>query len=101
MGGPILTVANWSGEWPGLVGLLNLNASLTKMNKKYSTIWSVNFDDEFFLSKIEEWLKTGEIKHDLSHVKDVDFTKVIEKKEDEEDDEEEKKKIIIIKRIQV
>src|SRR5712691_11306847 len=29
--GPILTVANWSGEWPGLVGLLNLNASLLKM----------------------------------------------------------------------
>ena len=28
--GPILTVANWSGEWPGLVGMLNLNASLTK-----------------------------------------------------------------------
>ena len=28
--GPILTVANWSGTWPGLVGLLNLNASLTK-----------------------------------------------------------------------
>ena len=28
--GPILTVANWSGEWPGLVGLLNLNGSLTK-----------------------------------------------------------------------
>ena len=25
--GPILTVANWSGQWPGLVGLLNLNAS--------------------------------------------------------------------------
>ena len=23
--GPILTVANWSGEWPGLVGMLNLN----------------------------------------------------------------------------
>lgn len=31
--GPILTVANWDGEWPGLVGLLNLNASLTKMQK--------------------------------------------------------------------
>ena len=28
--GPILTVANWSGQWPGLVGLLNLNGSLTK-----------------------------------------------------------------------
>ncbi len=22
--GPILTIANWSGRWPGLVGLLNL-----------------------------------------------------------------------------
>ena len=29
--GPILTVANWSGQWPGLVGMLNLNGSLTKM----------------------------------------------------------------------
>ena len=25
--GPILSVANWSGQWPGLVGLLNLNGS--------------------------------------------------------------------------
>src|SRR2546423_1898914 len=22
--GPVLTVANWSGQWPGLVGMLNL-----------------------------------------------------------------------------
>lgn len=29
--GPILTIANWSGTWPGLVGMLNLNGSLTKM----------------------------------------------------------------------
>ena len=28
--GPILTIANWSGTWPGLVGMLNLNGSLTK-----------------------------------------------------------------------
>src|SRR4051794_40536447 len=28
--GPILLVANWSGEFPGLVGLLNLSGSLTK-----------------------------------------------------------------------
>ena len=28
--GPILTVANWSGTWPGLVGLLNLNGSTGK-----------------------------------------------------------------------
>ena len=47
--GPILTVANWSGEWPGLVGMLNLNGSLTKAGVKYSTLWSVDFTDEFFL----------------------------------------------------
>ena len=33
--GPILTVANWEGQWPGLVGLLNLNASLVKAGRPY------------------------------------------------------------------
>ena len=46
--GPILTVANWSGQWPGLVGLLNLNGSMTRMGVPYSTIWSRDFDDDFF-----------------------------------------------------
>ena len=45
--GPILTLANWSGQWPGLVGLLNLNGSLTKAGVRYSTIWSEDFDDDF------------------------------------------------------
>ena len=31
--GPILTVANWSGQWPGLVGMLNLNGSLTRRGR--------------------------------------------------------------------
>jgi hypothetical protein len=67
--GPILTVANWSGEWPGLVGLLNLNASLTKAGVKYSTTWSENFADEFFLNGLRDWLKKGRILHDASHVR--------------------------------
>jgi len=67
--GPILTVANWSGQWPGLVGLLNLNGSLTKMGVKYCTIWSENFDDDFFLKGIQEWIETGTITHDTSHVR--------------------------------
>jgi len=66
--GPILTVANWSGQWPGLVGMLNLNGSLTKAGVKYSTLWSEAFDDEFFVKKLRQWLKTGRIAHDLSHV---------------------------------
>ncbi len=45
--GPILTVANWSGQWPGLVGMLNLNGCLTKAGIPYSTLWSENFDDAF------------------------------------------------------
>ncbi len=66
--GPILTVANWSGQWPGLVGMLNLNGSLTKAGVKYSTLWSEDFKDEFFIKKLRQWLKTGKITHDTSHV---------------------------------
>ena len=66
--GPILTAANWSGEWPGLVGMLNLNASLTKAGVRYSTLWSEDFTDGFFLKGLRSWLKTGKIHYDTSHV---------------------------------
>ena len=69
--GPILTLANWSGQWPGLVGMLNLNACLSKMGKQYSTIWSESFDDPFFLGGIRQWLREGRITHDASHVRDL------------------------------
>jgi L-fucose isomerase-like protein len=65
--GPILTVANWSGTWPGLVGMLNLNGSLTKAGVRYSTLWSENFTDEYFVSRLREWLSTGTCGHDVSH----------------------------------
>ncbi|MFA5264468.1 MAG: fucose isomerase [Opitutaceae bacterium] len=67
--GPILTVANWSGQWPGLVGMLNLNGSLTKAGVVYSTLWSEDFTDSYFLDRLKTWLLTGKVKHDLSHVK--------------------------------
>lgn len=76
--GPILTVANWSGQWPGLVGLLNLNACLTKMGVEYSTIWSETFTDDFFLHGIRQWIHEGHIAHDASHVHDVDLAKLPE-----------------------
>jgi hypothetical protein len=68
--GPILTLANWSGQWPGLVGMLNLNGSLTKMGVQYSTLWSEDFTDEFFVNGIRQWLRDGVITHDASHVRD-------------------------------
>lgn len=67
--GPILTLANWNGKSSGLVGLLNLNGSLTKAGVKYSTLWSETFEDHFFINKLSEWLREGEIIHDLSHCK--------------------------------
>ncbi len=69
--GRILTVANWSGQWPGLVGLLNLNGSLVKAGVGYSTYWSENFLDESAAAMLREWVQTGAIRHDLSHVKEV------------------------------
>ena len=58
--GPILTVANWSGQWPGLVGMLNLNGCLTKAGITYSTLWSENFNDDFFTEGLQEWLSNRE-----------------------------------------
>lgn len=66
--GPILTVANFAPDWPGLVGLLGLNAGLTKMQKPYATVWSVDFTDEWFRAKLREWTETGTIVHDASHI---------------------------------
>ena len=67
--GPILTVANWSGTWPGLVGMLNLNGSLTKAGVKYSTLWSDDFSDEAFLKGLRSWLTSGSVTHATPHVK--------------------------------
>src|SRR6266853_5484591 len=66
--GPILTVADWSGEWPGLVGMLNLNGSLTKAGIRYDTLWSLDFHDVYFLNGLKHWLRGERVVHDTSHV---------------------------------
>lgn len=74
--GPILTVANWSGQWPGLVGMLNLNGSLTKAGVKYSTLWGEDFSDKTFLKKLDQWLSKGKITHNKRHVTPLSKVKV-------------------------
>src|SRR6266487_2640586 len=74
--GPILTVANWSGTWPGLVGMLNLNGSMTKAGIEYSTIWSEDFKDKFLTRYLGEWLKKGKAKHRTDHVTPLSKIKV-------------------------
>lgn len=67
--GPILTVANWSGQWPGLVGMLNLNGSLTKAGVPYTTLWSNDFKDDYFGAQLKAWLHEEPVHHDMSHVR--------------------------------
>jgi hypothetical protein len=66
--GPIVLVANWDGTYPGLVGLLNLGASLTKARVPYSSLWSVDFTDSWAVDGLRTWLRTGELVHPLDHV---------------------------------
>lgn len=66
--GPILTVANWSGQWPGLVGMLNLNGSLTKAGVPYATLWADDFSAPSFRRHLRAWLDRRTVHHDTSHV---------------------------------
>ena len=68
-GGPILTISNFEPQWPGLVGLLNLNGGLTKMKRDYSTLWTVDGSDDYFRDGIATWIETGTLTHDDSHVR--------------------------------
>ncbi len=70
--GPILTLANWSGTWPGLVGMLNLNGSLTKAGVRYSSLWSEDFTDGFFIRGLHQWLRDGRVRHNTGHARPYD-----------------------------
>jgi hypothetical protein len=74
--GPILTLANWSGQWPGLVGMLNLNGGLTKAGVKYTTLWSGQFDDPLFLKGLKAWLEKGRYTHRTAHVRPLNKVQV-------------------------
>ena len=73
---PILTVANWSGTWPGLGGMLNLHGSLTKAGVKYSSLWSEDFTDAKFLNGLRSWLRTGKVTHPTPHVRPLNRAKL-------------------------
>jgi hypothetical protein len=72
--GPILLLANFDGTWPGLVGMLNMAGTLTSLGTRASRLWSVDFDDAFFLRALGRWLKDGRIDHDTSYLHPIDET---------------------------
>jgi len=61
---PLLLASNFSGQWPGLVGLLNTGACLESLGRKVSRVWTSAKDwttDEQFIARLEEWCSTGQI----------------------------------------
>ncbi len=61
---PLLLASNFSGTWPGLVGLLNTGACLESLGRPFSRIWTEAIDwskDQTFMDRLEEWCTTGRI----------------------------------------
>jgi L-fucose isomerase-like protein len=61
---PLLLASNFSGQWPGLVGLLNTGACLESLNRPFSRVWTDAQDwtaDDAFMSRLDEWCVTGTI----------------------------------------
>jgi L-fucose isomerase-like protein len=68
---PLLLASNFSGRWPGLVGLLNTGASLTSLNRAHSRIWTQADDwtaDPRFMEQLDAWCRQGRISHDESEL---------------------------------
>ena len=69
---PLLMVSNFSGKWPGLVGLLNTGACLAAEGRKASRLWTDATewsDDQPFLDRLAEWCETGRVDYDASAVR--------------------------------
>ncbi len=64
---PLLLASNFSGQWPGLVGLLNTGACLEMMGRPFSRAWTDAADftsDAQFMSRLDEWCSTGRIHYE-------------------------------------
>jgi L-fucose isomerase-like protein len=62
---PLLLASNFSGRWPGLVGLLNTAACLESVGRPVSRLWTESADwsrDAGFMRRLDEWCTTGAIR---------------------------------------
>ncbi len=60
---PLLLASNFSGTWPGLVGLLNTAACLESGDRRASRAWTDAADwsrDEVFMERLAAWCAQGE-----------------------------------------
>ncbi|MBN1653440.1 MAG: fucose isomerase [Deltaproteobacteria bacterium] len=61
---PLLLASNFSGQWPGLVGLLNTAACLESLGRAFSRIWTDQpewSEDPLFMERLAEFCSTGRI----------------------------------------
>ncbi len=68
---PLLLASNFSGKWPGLVGLLNTGACLESLNRRHSRIWTDSEDwttDDTFMARLDEWCSSGAIRYSESAI---------------------------------
>ncbi len=68
---PLLMASNFSGTWPGLVGLLNTAACLESVGRKASRIWTDARDwsrDDAFMARLEQWCDKGTLAYDASQL---------------------------------
>jgi L-fucose isomerase-like protein len=69
---PLLLASNFSGVWPGLVGLLNTGACLASLNRPFSRIWTPQPDwtkDRAFMERLDEWCSSGMIRYPENELK--------------------------------
>jgi len=69
---PLLLASNFSGRWPGLVGLLNTGACLESLNRPFSRAWTDARDfssDETFMAQLDEWCTTGMIRYGTEEIR--------------------------------
>ncbi|HEX5082762.1 MAG TPA: fucose isomerase [Blastocatellia bacterium] len=70
---PLLLASNFSGRWPGLVGLLNTGACLESLDRKFSRVWTDAPDwsrDGEFMSRLDEWCERGSVAYSEDEISD-------------------------------
>ena len=68
---PLLLASNFSGKWPGLVGLLNTSACLETVGRRHSRIWTDAADwtaDDAFMANLEQWCNVGNVSYPKEHI---------------------------------
>jgi L-fucose isomerase-like protein len=64
---PLLLASNFSGRWPGLVGLLNTGACLEMLGRPHARLWTEAPDwtaDDAFMQRLESFCRSGRIAWD-------------------------------------